>query len=463
MDRRRRAHKSSRRPTPPGRRRRQVVPLRRAVQGRRARRHVRLRLHGGAAADVRRHPQGQSRTPSRQRGFKEDAKTAARSWRSRGRTLGRRRSGASSSRRTRSSTRRRPARRARSTRRPARREPGGDKGEEARRVPGGLHARATSRTTPATAATARAPTSTATSSSSRSFDKPRGEGRAERPDHYEELEDELRKAGNPWTVFQKRLWKRSASRSTSRTPATCASTSRTTTSSAGSSSSGRWTRPARGPDRQGGGWEGGGRQARAVPHAGVRRLRPRLREGDPQDAGLRHPRDRPHRHHPRTVGGAEVEALIAFLDNIVSQTSAERILRGVNTAMRRDEHGFRGDPWVFSGTRDNPGALTRWARANTPPRRRTPPSPPLPRLPGRRSSIPTGILALQQTIGNAAVGRLLQRRVHGDHGRRRPARRDRIRRLVRGRDPRDPARDPATTALRPAHRRQARGASPSRG
>ena len=46
---------------------------------------------------------------------------------------------------------------------------------------------------------------------------------------------------------------------------------------------------------------------------------------------------------------------MSFLDNIVNQSSAERILRGVNTAMRRDEHGFRGDPWVFSGTRDNPG------------------------------------------------------------------------------------------------------------
>ena len=56
-----------------------------------------------------------------------------------------------------------------------------------------------------------------------------------------------------------------------------------------------------------------------------------------------------------TGGGADVSAFMSFLDNIVSQTSAERILRGVNTAMRRDEHGFRGDPWVFSGTRDNPG------------------------------------------------------------------------------------------------------------
>jgi hypothetical protein len=56
-----------------------------------------------------------------------------------------------------------------------------------------------------------------------------------------------------------------------------------------------------------------------------------------------------------TGGGADVSAFMSFLDNIVSQSSAERILRGVNTAMRRDEHGYAGDPWVFSGTRDNPG------------------------------------------------------------------------------------------------------------
>jgi hypothetical protein len=56
-----------------------------------------------------------------------------------------------------------------------------------------------------------------------------------------------------------------------------------------------------------------------------------------------------------TGGGADVSAFMSFLDNIVSQSSAERILRGVNTAMRHDEHGYAGDPWAFSGTRDNPG------------------------------------------------------------------------------------------------------------
>jgi hypothetical protein len=56
-----------------------------------------------------------------------------------------------------------------------------------------------------------------------------------------------------------------------------------------------------------------------------------------------------------TGGGADVSAFMSFLDNIVSQSSAERILRGVNAAMRHDEHGYSTDPWQFSGIRDNPG------------------------------------------------------------------------------------------------------------
>ena len=56
-----------------------------------------------------------------------------------------------------------------------------------------------------------------------------------------------------------------------------------------------------------------------------------------------------------TGGGADVQAFMSFLDSMVSQSSAERMLRGVNAAMRSSEHGFRGDPWEFSGIRDNPG------------------------------------------------------------------------------------------------------------
>ena len=56
-----------------------------------------------------------------------------------------------------------------------------------------------------------------------------------------------------------------------------------------------------------------------------------------------------------TGGGADVAAFMSFLDSMVSQSSAERMLRGVNAAMRSSEHGFRGDPWEFSGIRDNPG------------------------------------------------------------------------------------------------------------
>jgi hypothetical protein len=58
----------------------------------------------------------------------------------------------------------------------------------------------------------------------------------------------------------------------------------------------------------------------------------------------------------RTVGGgADVTAFMSFLDGIIGRTSAESILRGVNTAMREREHGYTTAPFSFSGTSDNPG------------------------------------------------------------------------------------------------------------
>ena len=57
-----------------------------------------------------------------------------------------------------------------------------------------------------------------------------------------------------------------------------------------------------------------------------------------------------------TRGGADVAAFMAFLDGFVNQRSAEKMLGGLNTAMRKNEHGFSGNPWVFTGLKDNPGA-----------------------------------------------------------------------------------------------------------
>ena len=56
-----------------------------------------------------------------------------------------------------------------------------------------------------------------------------------------------------------------------------------------------------------------------------------------------------------TRGGADVVAFMAFLDGFVNQTSAEKLLGSVNTAMRKHEHGFAGDPWQFTGLKDNAG------------------------------------------------------------------------------------------------------------
>jgi hypothetical protein len=55
-----------------------------------------------------------------------------------------------------------------------------------------------------------------------------------------------------------------------------------------------------------------------------------------------------------TRAGAEISGFLAFLDGIAGQSSAERMLGGLNQAMRRDEAGFAGNPWQFTGIRDNP-------------------------------------------------------------------------------------------------------------
>ena len=57
-----------------------------------------------------------------------------------------------------------------------------------------------------------------------------------------------------------------------------------------------------------------------------------------------------------TRGGADVAAFMAFLDSFVNQSSAEKMLSGVNTAMRKHENHFTGDPWVFTGLKDNAGS-----------------------------------------------------------------------------------------------------------
>jgi len=46
---------------------------------------------------------------------------------------------------------------------------------------------------------------------------------------------------------------------------------------------------------------------------------------------------------------------MSFLDGMVNQSSAEKMLGGVNKAMREHENRFTGDPWQFTGTGDNPG------------------------------------------------------------------------------------------------------------
>jgi hypothetical protein len=57
----------------------------------------------------------------------------------------------------------------------------------------------------------------------------------------------------------------------------------------------------------------------------------------------------------RTVGfGAEAEALMAFLDGLVGQQSAEEIIKSMNEEMKQHEGGYAGAPFAGSGFGDNP-------------------------------------------------------------------------------------------------------------
>jgi hypothetical protein len=57
----------------------------------------------------------------------------------------------------------------------------------------------------------------------------------------------------------------------------------------------------------------------------------------------------------RTVGfGAEAEALMAFLDGLVGQQSAEEVVKGMNKEMKGNEEGYKGAPFEGSGFGDNP-------------------------------------------------------------------------------------------------------------
>jgi hypothetical protein len=55
-----------------------------------------------------------------------------------------------------------------------------------------------------------------------------------------------------------------------------------------------------------------------------------------------------------TSAGAEITAFLAFLDGIVGQGSAQRMLSSMNQAMRADEARYSTNPWQFTGLRDNP-------------------------------------------------------------------------------------------------------------
>ena len=113
-----------------------------------------------------------------------------------------------------------------------------------------------------------------------------------------------------------------------------------------------------GRHRPGGPARRGGEEGPAeVPGDGLLRLRDELlRRRAAQDRGLRQQAGRPAPHQPGHARRGRRRRLHGVPDGFVNQRSAEKMLGGLNTAMRKNEHGFSGNPWVFTGLKDNPGA-----------------------------------------------------------------------------------------------------------
>ena len=60
--------------------------------------------------------------------------------------------------------------------------------------------------------------------------------------------------------------------------------------------------------------------------------------------------------------GAEVPAFLAFLDGIIGQTSAERMLGSMNQTMREGEARFSTNPWRVHGPGRQSAPLTDHTR-----------------------------------------------------------------------------------------------------
>ena len=110
-----------------------------------------------------------------------------------------------------------------------------------------------------------------------------------------------------------------------------------------SSSSGRWTRRHEGGDRHSGGLE---TETTAHPDRKYRILVfEGCRTGDYEKRCARPRASRPTQtdliQTSRSVGfGAETEALMAFLDGLVGQQSAEEVVKGMNKEMKGNEQGL---------------------------------------------------------------------------------------------------------------------------
>jgi hypothetical protein len=193
------------------------------------------------------------------------------------------------------------------------------------------------------------------------LDKPRAEGGKATMvlTKYEDLEDELRKSGNPWTVFQKRLKDKRIEVDLSNAGNLRFSEKNMHKGEFGANLI-HWAMDQTGTKAETG--PGGRLETETTAHP-ERKYRllvfEACRTGDYENT-LRSTKGFSSKEMDligtsRSIGFmAETAAFMAFLDGVISQKSSEGVVKDMNKQMRAHEQNYSYDPFMATGMSDNP-------------------------------------------------------------------------------------------------------------
>ena len=176
---------------------------------------------------------------------------------------------------------------------------------------------------------------------------------------YEELEDELRKSGNPWTVFQNRLKKKTIEVDLSNAGNLRFSEKNMHKGEFGANLI-HWAMDQTGTKAETG--KGGRLEKETTAHP-ERKYRllvfEACRTGDYENT-LRKTEGFSSKEMDligtsRSIGFmAETAAFMAFLDGVIAQKSSEGVVKDMNKQMRAHEQNYSYDPFMATGMDDNP-------------------------------------------------------------------------------------------------------------